>query len=405
MLNINELTHFLSFKIAEEYWQPLAIHLKNNEIFRDTFTKFLLNPEKVIIYLGKTHMAIEYLGDPQGSLDSCELKIQLVDYTTSTNALIDEIIGFEYDDCSSHKFRMPLPPFTEDLILPTNRGMEKLRELKWNFGAQNGVIGINTCGVGTTIDCFHRIINGLFFDDGPQGLKTRHIKWLDLIPLTLDDSHLDRDELKINIGHLKELVEHDVQYQYPLPATADYKYNKLPQINRFIELIANRDNSETDITSFLEKPENQFILSMGFLGKKIHAQLEFQWQSANIPSIKPDFMIEKSNGFADIVEFKLPDLKGAAVVGKINRETFSAEINAYISQTRKYKTYFEDPNNRVWVKKVYGIQVHYPKRILVVGRRADLKTDEWREIINDYRDVEIMTFDDLIDGVVAQFYM
>ncbi|PTT03977.1 hypothetical protein DBR11_00780 [Pedobacter sp. HMWF019] len=405
MLNINELTRFLSFKIAEEYWQPLATYLKEHEVLNDTFTKFLINPEKIIIYLGKNHMGIEYLGDPQGSLDSWELKIQLVDYTTATNELIDNIIGFEYDDSSSHKFRMPLPPFTEDLILPTNRGMDKLGELKWNFGAQNGIIGLNTCGVGTTTGSFHRIVNGLFFDAGPLGLKTRHIKWLDLLPLTLDDSHPQQDELKINMGYLKGLVEHDAQYKYPLPATADYKYNKLPQINRFIELIADRNNSETNITSFLEKPENQFILSMGFLGKKIHPQLEFQWQSANLPCIKPDFMIEKPNGFADIIEFKLPYLKGETVVGKVNRETFSAEINAYISQTRKYKTYFDDPNNRAWAKENYNIQVHYPKRILVVGRRVDFKTDEWRDIINDYRDIEIMTFDDLIDGVVAQFYM
>lgn len=402
---MNELTRFLSWKIKEEYWQPLATYIKDHTELKDTFTKFLLNPEKVIIYLGNTHMGIEYLGGPEGSLDSWELKIQLIDYTTATNELIDNIIGFTYDDSSSDKFRMPLSPITEDLILPTNRGMDRLAELKWNFGAQSGIIGINTSGVGPIPGNFHRIVNGLFFDDGQQGLKTRHIKWLDLIPLIFDDSHPEQDELKINMGFLNRLVSHDAHYQYPLPATEDYKYNKLPQINRFIELIADRSHSETDITSFLEKPENQFILTMGFLGKKIYSQLEFQWQSTDLPGIKPDFLIEKPNGFADIVEFKLPDLKVVTVVGKINRETFSAEINAYISQTRKYKTYFEDPNNRNWAKETYGIQVHYPKRILVVGRRSDFKTDEWREIINDYRDIEIMTFDDLIDGVVAQFYM
>lgn len=405
MLNLNELTRFLSFKITEEYWQPLATYLKEHEELKDTFTKFLLNPEKIIIYLGKTHMGIEYLGDPQGELDSWQLTIQLVDYTTTTTELIDNIIGFAYDDSSSNKFRMPLPPYTEDLILPTNRGMDKLAELKWNFGAQNGIIGLNTSGVGITASHFHRIVNGLFFDSGAQGLKTRHIKWLDLVPLTLDDSHPDKDVIKINLGYLKSLIENDAHFYYPLPARDDYKYVKLPQLNRFIELIADHSKSETDITSFLEKPENQFILSMGFLGKKIYSQLEFEWQNDDRPKIKPDFMIEKPHGYSDIIEFKLPDLKSAIVVGKTNRETFSAEINSYISQTRSYRTYFEDPNNRKWAEDNHGITVQYPKRILVVGRRADFKTNEWREIINDYRDIEIMTFDDLIDGVVAQFYM
>lgn len=127
---------------------------------------------------------------------------------------------------------------------------------------------------------------------------------------------------------------------------------------------------------------------MGFLGRKIYPPLHFKWQSQTKPGIKPDFMIEKPNGFSDILEFKLPDLKGNTTVGKTNRETLSSEINSYISQTRTYRTYFEDPNNRTWAERTFGIKVHYPKKILVVGRRADFKTDEWREIINDYKDIK-----------------
>jgi len=41
---------------------------------------------------------------------------------------------------------------------------------------------------------------------------------------------------------------------------------------------------------------------------------------------------------------------------------------------------------------------------LVVGRRDDFDSDVWREIVADHQDLEIMTYDDLIDGVVVQFY-
>ena len=92
------------------------------------------------------------------------------------------------------------------------------------------------------------------------------------------------------------------------------------------------------------------------------------------------------------------------MVGSENRETFSAWLNSYISQTRVYKTYFEDPNNRKWFETKFGFKVHNPRRWLVVGRRNDFDSDVWREIISDYNDIEILTFDDLIDGVVVQFY-
>lgn len=92
------------------------------------------------------------------------------------------------------------------------------------------------------------------------------------------------------------------------------------------------------------------------------------------------------------------------VVGKGNRETFGSWLNSYISQTRVYSTYFDDPNNRKWFEDKYGFKVFKPRRWIVVGRRHDFESDVWREIMSDYRDLEILTFDDLIDGTVAQFY-
>ena len=97
-------------------------------------------------------------------------------------------------------------------------------------------------------------------------------------------------------------------------------------------------------------------------------------------------------------------MKNNAIVGKPNRETFTAEINSYISQTRNYKYYFEDPNNRKWFKEQYDVEVLKPHRYLVVGRRSDFSSDIWKEIIVDYNDIEIITYDDLVDGVTAQFY-
>ena len=61
---------------------------------------------------------------------------------------------------------------------------------------------------------------------------------------------------------------------------------------------------------------------------------------------------------------------------------------------------FEDPNNRRWFEKKYGFKVYKPKRYLVVGRRNDFECDEWIEIKSDYTDVEIVTYDDLVDTVV-----
>lgn len=393
--------------INEHYWAPLYEYLKEHSDLIKTFPAFLIEQEQIVFYVGKNHLAIEYFGKEQTNElpESRNVHVIHYDYSESKNNLFEEIVGFKFESTIGADFKLPLPPFSEDLVYPTNKGMDKLIELKWNWIAQDSIMSINGPGFEVEEGKFARIVNGRFFDADENGLKTRHIKWLDFLPLKSTNETADSRELEVSLDRLHALVEFDANYKFPLPPKDDFKFNKLPQINRFLELIGNYNTSETDITSFLERPENKFILTMGILSKEVYSQILCEWQSENRKALKPDFLILRPNGFSDIVEFKLPVLKSKTTVGRHNRETFSAEINSYISQTRVYKEYFEDPNNRKWLEEKHGIRVRYPRRILIAGRRWDFSNDDWKNILDDFRDIEIMTFDDLADGVVSQFYM
>ncbi|MBS1494176.1 MAG: DUF4263 domain-containing protein [Bacteroidetes bacterium] len=392
--------------LLEIYWSKIYQLVKADPTLIKTVTGFLLKPEKIVLYFGKTHIALEYFG--KETLDELqdENKFDLVyfDYTQTENNFFDQIVGFKFVS-TRDEIEFPLMGIVEDLVIPTNEGMTKLLELGWNFDAQNFILSMNGGKYFIPENKFCRIINGLFFDADSNGLKTRQIKWIDFIPIKYDDSNPDYDTLAIDLNPYETFVEGDTHYIYPLPERNEYKYSKLPQINRFIELCGDKNTTEPMITTFLEQSENLFILSMAFFGKKIRAQLLCEWQSEIKPSIKPDFFIVGPNGFANIIEFKLPYLKSKTITGRANRETFSAEIQSYISQTRAYESYFDDPNNRKWFEDKYGFKVHKPKRILVVGRRWDFTNEEWRDIVADFKNVEIITYDDLVDGVTAQFYI
>lgn len=389
-------------ELMKNYWGPLYHYIKENPDLIKSAPGFLLSHEKVIVYVGRTHIAVEYIGSEVAKELSSEgqLSLECHDYSTEECNLFEKIIGFEYD--STFDVPIPLPPVSEDLLFPTNKGWDKLTELGWNFAAQNSLMGFNTPSPEPMIGQFTRVINGLFFDANDSGLKSRHIKWLDFFPIHFDGSDNEMDTISFSLEKMKNLVEHDANYVYPM--SDDYKFVQLPKINRFIEIWGNTENSETDITSHLSKQENEFILTMRFGAKEVHSEITCEWQSENKKNIRPDFFVVQPNGYADIVEFKLPSIRKKFIVGGNNRETFSAWLNSYISQTRVYSSYFDDPNNRKWFEQKYGFKVHKPRRWLIVGRRSDFDSDVWREIIADYRDVEIMTFDDLIDGVVVQFY-
>jgi len=391
-------------KIAKLYWSPLYKYLEENQDLIKTFPGFLLMSEKIVFYFGKTHLAIEYYGPERvdSLLEKRELTINFIDYTQKNCNFIEEIIGFKYDSSSDVKF--PLVQNLEDLILPTNSGFDKLHELNWNLAAQNFTLGLNTGNFYIPKGKFVRLINSLFFDADEKGLKTRHIKWIDFIPVIYDDSKEESDSYKIFFIYNEKTVKQDAHYIYPLPDDNDFKYSKLPKINRFIEKIGNSETTEPEITSFLASDEYKFILSMAFLAKDIYPEVTCKWQSINRRDLKPDFFVLKANGYADIVEFKLPKLKSKVIAGKENREAFSAEINSYVAQTRVYKEYFEDPNNRKWFEEIYGFKVLKPRRILVMGRRWDFESEEWKKIVSDYKSVEIVNYDELVDGLKAQFY-
>lgn len=401
-VDMKQLTHQVLEMFMQQYITPMYHYVKDNPELIKAVPGFLMNPEAITVYLGKTHVGIEFEGPEfiEELQSGTHFELRYFDYSVEDCNLLEKIIGFEFDGTRS--FSMPLPPVSQDLIFPTNKGFDKLLELKWNFSAQNSIMGFNVPTPSAADGQFTRIVNGLFFDANDNGLITRQIKWLDMIPIQFDGSDSRVDRFGFNLSVYKDLIQHDAHFVYPVPD--EFKYIQLPKINRFIELWGNKDSSEVDITSFITKADNQFILTMKFGATNIYSELTCDWQSEKRKSLRPDFFVIQPNGYADIVEFKLPNISKSFVVGTENRETFSAWLNSYVSQTRVYASYFDDPNNRRWFEEKFGFKVYKPKRYLVVGRRRDFKADIWREIQADFRDLEILTFDDLIDGVKAQFY-
>lgn len=397
-----DLTLQISQLLLTNYWGPLYKAVNANPRLLKTFPGFLLQPQKVIYYIGRHHIGIEYIGRERASTLSNAglLEAQLFDYSLTDCNLLQEIIGYDYGQWT---FTMPLTSIVLDLVLPTNAGMEELQRLNWNWTAQDMILGMNTPFVEVPAGHFARLINARFFDATSEGgLKTRHLKWLDLIPWEYDNSKSTFDTFSINSDILDKLAKVDIDASYPVPT--DFRLGRLQLMNRFVEFIGNKSNTEPAITRFLASEDLCFALKMRFSARDIFPECVCEWQNADRKPIKPDFFVVGTDGYADIVEFKLPEIQGSAIVGAENRETFSAVINSYVSQTRVYREYFDDPKNRGYVKEKYGFDVYKPRRHLIIGRRWSFNNSDWRAIEADFTGLTIHTYDDFIDGVVMQFY-
>jgi hypothetical protein len=399
----SEICRTLLSEVFKKYTNRLFDAVRSGEADLTKLPGFLLHPEKIVIHIGKEHIGFEYYGPDQiSSLNhGFAFTSQVFDYTQSDEDFFQNLIGFCFDGTAPS---FPMSGTLENWVVPTNAAIDKLNELGWNYAAQNMVLIMNCGGLSLVKGKFCRLVNAMFFDAQDDDLKTRRIKWIDILPITLVDLDSELQQFSIDFYPLALAAEQDKYYSYPLPNNSDFKYSKLPRINRFIELWADSSNEEPKITAFLQAPENQFILTMRFGAQRVYAQTLCEWQNHTRAAIQPDFLIEQPNGYSDIVEFKLPQTKGDVIVGPENRKKFSAELAAHIAQTRVYAEYFEDPTNRKWVLEKHNIRVLHPKRIIVVGRRFHFDLEDWRRLQNDFKEVELLTYDDLVDGVVAQFY-
>lgn len=96
-LTLVDCATLLGNMLMENYWRKLWSLLEENPDLKRNFTKFLLNPEKVIFYLGKTHWGVEYIGNANSKEISSEhtVEVKILDYSKEDNLLTD-ILGIDY---------------------------------------------------------------------------------------------------------------------------------------------------------------------------------------------------------------------------------------------------------------------------------------------------------------------
>jgi hypothetical protein len=122
------------------------------------------------------------------------------------------------------------------LILASDAGWEKLHELNWNLAAQNAIWGFNLNLPEPPAGKFCRLLNAKFFDANENGLITRRIQWVDFFPIEFTEGDEESDQIGIPTHYWRELGENDAEVHLSLPS--DYKFQKLPLINDFVELWA-----------------------------------------------------------------------------------------------------------------------------------------------------------------------
>lgn len=233
--------------------------------------------------------------------------------------------------------------------------------------------------------------NFLWTDENDR-LKVKHIDFMEIFPLGENGEVYYHDN-----NSLKKFADFLINYKVP-----KYKVKLHEKLNEFIEYINLPDINEPKITAFLT--ENPEILQLAFGVHELNAQVDLEWQfDTEYNNLKPDFLPKRMDGYADIMEFKLPFLKNNPMVGKLERRHPSFEIDTAISQLETYDYWCSQKVNTDWLEKNKAIKILYPRKILIIGHSKEFSKED-RARLKNIRDTTVFTYDEFIEMARFQLY-
>lgn len=154
------------------------------------------------------------------------------------------------------------------------------------------------------------------------------------------------------------------------------------EIEKLKLLIANQKSKENDFQQFFER--NHWMFGIDY----IDATPTKKISDEHIP----DFLLERYDGFHDILDLKLPIPNLFKKIG--NKLHPRHELNDGCSQVEHYLAYSNE--NLAKLKEELQEKIYRPKGFLVIGLTNAHEEERLRQYIDDHPKVKIMTYDDII---------
>jgi hypothetical protein len=281
-------------KLRIAYWDKLRAVAQQDPSRREVMPGMLVQPDRIVVYLGDTHIAVEYFGpiNVPPELTSDAVRVTFIDCRGAD--LVSTIVGFDF----SGKIPLRLRGVSTNQFVPVNiETADMMLDNGWDITAEDMGFWSGAGGVELPENDTARIINWFFYSVEEERLKTRRLQWVDFFSIKFEPV----DQVNSNVivemwPSFDEMVEFDSHIQYPKPVA--FESERLTILNRFRELILSPEVTEPQITTWLASPAHQFILRMAFPAVQLSPQRVCAWQSEpNRPAIIPDFFATRANGF------------------------------------------------------------------------------------------------------------
>jgi Domain of unknown function (DUF4263) len=346
-------------------------------------------PKKVRVGLLDTHLIVEYVGPEDPRSETFETEGARL----RKGSVFDFLgIDIEHLDCVRVPFTQPLA----NMQIFLGDAMALLGDYLYDILANPNDVMLNGVPDFTAATSPIFVSNVTFLWSDPNGaLRVKRIDFMELMPVQ------KKGKKRGWPYHTQDSLEHFAEFiiNYGVPT---YRPHLHAVLNEFIQLVATREVNEPQVTGYLAShPE---ILQLAFGASNLNPQTELVWQYATDKSnLQPDFMPTRMDGYADILEFKLPRLGARPTVGEATRWHPSFEIDAALAQIDEYEEWCQQEVNRRWLQSTKGIKVLNPHTWLVIGHRDQFSAKD-RQKLRGRRNATILTYDEFIEMARMQLY-
>lgn len=360
--------------------------VERNGIERNCLNPAFPYPKEIRMGIINGYFIIEYCGPED----------QKSNYIHATGMYQPSYDVFEFlnVNMSNNTLKFTASNFIENMVFFMDDSITKLCDYFYDLTqipaeciVFNGCVDLNSI---SEVTCISNTT--LFYTDEKEGLRIRHIDFMEIFPFDDKGNLVYRDD-----EWLKKFADFIVNYKTP-----KYDVELHKELNEFIELISIKDTEETEITTFLEQHPQLFQIAFGT--HELNPQITLKWQyESDCSDLKPDFMPVRMDGYCDIFEFKLPHIKSKMMVGISERRQPSFEIDSAIAQLEKYEEWCSQEINIRWLKKEKNLNVFKPQKYLIIGHSGELSSKDRRKL-SETRNTTILTYDEFIDMLRYQIY-
>ena len=167
---------------------------------------------------------------------------------------------------------------------------------------------------------------------------------------------------------------------------------------RQLASLSDQDISERTIDRFIQSHTHLFAKALGY--RRALSQIELQWidRKDDDPIVsKPDYLLEREDGFFDILDLKKALLRKPVTTGKKARIRFNTYVGELTAQISGYERYFHNKENCKWAYNKHDIRVSNPRLIGVVGNYDSFQRDDVDLALEQYKDsITILGYHELI---------